>query len=221
LYKLARRFTISEKRRFVQRQTGLASGRLLDVGTGTGAFLNTMEHAGWETVGIEPDFQARQKAYNLYKLPIHEPAHLFDLNQDSFEAITLWHVLEHVYNLHGYMKQFAKILKPAGLLFIAVPNHTSYDSLHYKSFWAGYDVPRHLHHFSPGSLQLLARLHGFSVVKKKAMWLDAFYISLLSEQYLHKKNRMLTAFFRGCISCIHTLFNLNKCSSIIYVLKKM
>lgn len=220
LYKIARKFTLSEKRRFVQRQTGLASGKLLEVGTGTGAFLNEMETSGWQTTGLEPDFQARQKAMKLYKLPVHEPSHLFQLSDDSFDAITLWHVLEHVYDLPGYLKQFAGLLKSSGLLFIAVPNYTSYDAKHYQADWAAYDVPRHLHHFSPASMQILAQQFGFAIVKRKAMWLDSFYVALLTEQYQHGRNRFLSAFFHGTISVLKALFNRARCSSVIYVLKK-
>jgi 2-polyprenyl-3-methyl-5-hydroxy-6-metoxy-1,4-benzoquinol methylase len=220
LYKIARKFTLSEKRRFVQRQTGLASGILLEVGTGTGAFLNEMETSGWQTTGLEPDFHARQRAMNLYKLPVHEPSQLFELTPDSFDAITLWHVLEHVFDLPGYLRQFGKLLKSSGLLFIAVPNYTSYDGKHYEANWAAYDVPRHLHHFSPASMQSLAGQYGFEIVKRKAMWLDAFYIALLSEQYRFGRNRFIHAFFHGMISVINAFVNRTRCSSVIYVLKK-
>lgn len=221
LYKAARKFTLSEKRRFVQGQTDLASGKLLDVGTGTGAFLNEMEISGWQTTGLEPDYDARQKALTLYKLPVHEPSQLFELSHDSFDAITLWHVLEHVYDLSGYLRQFGKILKPSGLLFIAVPNYTSYDAKHYQTNWAAYDVPRHLHHFSPISMQSLAHQFGFSIIKHKAMWLDAYYIALLSEQYRYGRNRFISAFFQGTVSVFHAFLNRAHCSSVIYVLKKV
>jgi 2-polyprenyl-3-methyl-5-hydroxy-6-metoxy-1,4-benzoquinol methylase len=221
LYKAARKFTLSEKRRFVQRQTALASGKLLEVGTGTGAFLNEMESSGWQTTGLEPDFKARQKALKLYKLPVLEPSQLFELTPDSFDAITLWHVLEHVFDLPGYFRQFAKLLKSSGLLFIAVPNYTSYDAKHYNANWAAYDVPRHLHHFSPGSMQSLAQQFGFAIVKRKAMWLDAFYIALLSEQYRHGRNRFIPAFLHGTVSVFNAIFNRARCSSVIYVFKKV
>jgi 2-polyprenyl-3-methyl-5-hydroxy-6-metoxy-1,4-benzoquinol methylase len=220
LYKFARRFTLSEKRRFVQRQTGLASGKLLEVGTGTGAFLHIMEEAGWQTTGLEPDFHAREKAMALYKLTVFEPAHLYDLPTGSFDAIVLWHVLEHVYTIHAYMEQFSRLLKPDGLLFIAVPNYTSHDAHIYHEFWAAYDVPRHLHHFCPASLQVLGARFGFKISRQKRMWLDAFYISLLSEKYKYGRFRYLPAFFNGFISNLKTLSNRSKCSSLIYVLKK-
>ncbi len=220
LYKAARGFTLSEKRRFVQRQTGLANGNLLEVGTGTGGFLNEMEGSGWQTTGLEPDFNAREKAYMRYKFPVYEPSHLFQLTHNFFDAITLWHVLEHVYDLHGYVEQFSKLLKPSGLLFIAVPNYTSYDAGYYGEYWAAYDVPRHLYHFSPASLQKLASRHGFKIIRQKRMWLDPFYISLLSEQYKHGRTRFLPGFLRGFMGALSSIRDKTKCSSLIYVLKK-
>jgi 2-polyprenyl-3-methyl-5-hydroxy-6-metoxy-1,4-benzoquinol methylase len=220
LYKIARKVTLSEKRRFVQRQTGRASGHLLDVGAGTGAFLNEMIENGWETIGVEPDYGARQKAYQLHKLSIFESAYLFELSHNSFNAITLWHVLEHVYDLHSYLHQFGNLLKKSGLLFIAVPNYTGYDASHYKTHWAAYDVPRHLYHFSPRSMELLAAKHAFTIVKRKPMWLDAVYISMLSENYKHGRNRYLFAAWHGFIAIVKTIFSPTKASSLIYVLKK-
>ncbi|MCU0403761.1 MAG: class I SAM-dependent methyltransferase [Chitinophagaceae bacterium] len=220
LYRIARRFTLSEKRRFVQRQTNLASGKLLDVGTGIGAFLHEMESSGWQTIGTEPEFEARNNAYKLFKLKVYEPSQLFEFSHQSFDAITLWHVLEHIYNLEGYMQQFAKLLKPKGLLFIAVPNFKSYDAGFYKDYWAAYDVPRHLYHFSPASMQVLASRNGFRIIKRKAMWLDSFYISLLSEQYKHGRSRYISGFMRGSISFLNAVFSRTRCSSLIYVLKK-
>lgn len=220
LYKIARRFTLSEKKRFVQRQSGLASGTLLEVGTGTGAFLNIMEENEWQTTGIEPDYQAREKAMLLYKLPVYEPNHLFLLEEKSFDVIVLWHVLEHVNTLHSYMEQFFKVLKSEGKLFIAVPNYTSHDAEFYETFWAAYDVPRHLHHFSPKSLETLANRFGFSLVHKRRMWLDAFYIALLSEKYKRGRNQFVSAIWRGFVSNIKTIGNKGRCSSLIYVLEK-
>jgi hypothetical protein len=105
-------------------------------------------------------------------------------------------------------------------LFIAVPNYTSNDARHYGSHWAAYDVPRHLYHFSPTSMQVLAGKNGFRIVNRKAMWLDAFYIALLSEKYKYGKNRYVQGFFRGFVSVLEALFKRSHCSSIIYVLKK-
>ena len=219
LYKAARSFTLWLKRRLVQGQTGLRQGALLDVGAGTGAFAHAMQQAGWHVTGLEPDDGARQVALRNYNLPLQPAGELFDQPSGSFDAITLWHVLEHVHNLHGYMQQFSKLLKPGGRLLIAVPNYNSADATHYGPHWAAYDVPRHLYHFSPQAMRRLAGAHGFTVERVKPMWLDAFYIALLSEKYKTGRQRLVSAFWQGLRSNWQALLNSERCSSLIYVLK--
>ena len=220
LYKLARRFTLASKRKLVLKQTGLQTGKLLDAGCGTGAFLNEMNVSGWQVTGVEPDEGARLKAKELYHLEPLPDTDLFNLDANSYDAITMWHVLEHVHDLHGYFTQFKKILAKNGRLFIAVPNYTSADAAHYGSHWAAYDVPRHLYHFSPASMEALAIHHGFRVTSIKPMLLDAFYIAMLSEQYKNGKGNLVRAVWLG-ISCLFaTTENTKKSSSLIYVLER-
>ena len=133
----------------IEKTTEKSTGNVLDVGCGTGAFLHTMQKAEWQITGLEPDVTARKKAKELYNLNLDNPEKLFSLPSQSFDAITMWHVLEHVHDLHNYLYQLKKLLKTSGKLFIAVPNYTCYDEKVYKEFWAAYDVPRHLYHFSP------------------------------------------------------------------------
>jgi hypothetical protein len=112
------------------------------------------------------------------------------------------------------------MLTEKGKIFIAVPNYTSYDAQHYGQFWAAYDVPRHLYHFSPASMKNLVEQHGLIIKKIKPMWFDSFYVSMLSEKYQHGKGNLLSAFLIGLVSNFRTMFNSKKCSSIIYILKK-
>jgi 2-polyprenyl-3-methyl-5-hydroxy-6-metoxy-1,4-benzoquinol methylase len=219
LYKIARRYTLGSKRNFVQAQTNVFSGNLLDVGCGTGAFLDEMYNAGWNVHGLEPDAGARAKAKELYNLNPQPSDQLFKLAPGFYDAITMWHVLEHVHELHAYLDQFKKILAPKGKLFIAVPNYTSTDATHYQQYWAAYDVPRHLYHFSPKSLKQLAQQHGFTVVKMKPMMLDASYISLLSEKYKNGKTNLIAAVWQGIRNLFASYSRTEACSSIIYVLK--
>ena len=220
LYHLIRRRTLLAKMYLVKKETGKHAGNILDVGCGTGAFLHTMQQAGWKTTGLEPDQAAREKAKKLYDLQILSSEKLFTLTPGTLDAITLWHVLEHVHQLHEYVEQLKKLLTENGRLFIAVPNYTSYDADVYKENWAAYDVPRHLYHFSPQSIKLLMNLHGLEVMDIRPMWFDSFYVSMLSEQHKNGKGNMLRAFFNGLISNIKTIFNKEKCSSVIYIISK-
>ena len=220
LYHGVRKITLASKRKLVVRHTGMLNGKLLDIGCGTGAFLHQMKTAGWNITGLEPDDTARANALSLYgitALPSHE---LYQLPQASFDAITLWHVLEHVHELTAYIKTIQQLLKPGGTLFIAVPNYTSADAAHYGKYWAAYDVPRHLYHFSPQSMKTLLRIYGLHVKAVKPMWFDSVYVSMLSEQYKNGKSNLWSALWQGFYSNIKTLFNHEKCSSLIYIVKK-
>ncbi len=220
LYHYVRNFTLSTKLNLIKNVTGLKHGVLLDVGSGTGAFAFTMQQAGWNVIGLEPDETARANAFKNYNLQLEELSNLHNLHKDTFDAITLWHVLEHVHDLHGYLEKFFKILKPAGRLIIAVPNFTSYDANVYKQYWAAYDVPRHSYHFSPKSIKFLLEQKGFEVEAVKPMWFDSFYVSMLSEKYRYGKDNFINAVWVGLLSNIKALFSKKKCSSIIYVVRK-
>jgi hypothetical protein len=169
---------------------------------------------------LEPDEATRLKAKLLHHIEVLPSNEIYKLPAVTYEAITLWHVLEHVHELHEYTEQLKSILKVSGKLFIAVPNYTSYDAEIYKENWAAYDVPRHLYHFSPKSMKLLMEMHGLRVEKKIPMWFDAFYVSMLSEQYKNGNGNIMNAIFTGLLSNIKTFFNKEKCSSIIYIVSK-
>ena len=220
LYHVVRKKTLAGKMNMIKKETGKEFGNILDVGCGTGAFLHTMQQAGWEIAGLEPDEAARTKARSLYNIEALPSDKILDLPANSYDAITLWHVLEHVHQLHEYVAQLKKLLTENGRLFIAVPNYTSYDAKTYKENWAAYDVPRHLYHFSPQSMKMLMNLHGLQVTKIKPMWFDSFYVSMLSEQYKNGKGNIIAAFFTGLVSNIKTIFDKEKCSSIIYIISK-
>ncbi len=220
LYHAVRSRTLHQKRKMIQQLTGKAKGSLLDVGCGTGAFLHKMLEAGWDATGLEPDETARKNAFDLYQVqPLPSPE-IFNLPDQQYDAITMWHVLEHVHQLHEYIDQLKKLIKPSGKIVIAVPNYTSDDANHYGKYWAAYDVPRHLYHFSPASMKALMLQHGMRVVQYKPMWFDSFYVSMLSEQYKNGKGNLVAAFFRGLASNITAFGNKEKCSSVIYVIEK-
>jgi 2-polyprenyl-3-methyl-5-hydroxy-6-metoxy-1,4-benzoquinol methylase len=218
IYHWVRRYSLRTKVQLIKTVTGLQTGTLLDVGCGTGAFLHQAKTAGWQVTGLEPDATARQNAQQLFGITPNYPQQLFNFAPNTFNAITMWHVLEHVHTLNEYLQQLHKILTPNGKLVIAVPNYTSADAAAYKNHWAGYDVPRHLYHFSPQSMQTLLAKHGFTISQYKPMWFDSFYVSLLSEK--NKSGNIASAFINGLLSNIKALGNVKKCSSVIYIAKK-
>ncbi|MBS1920844.1 MAG: class I SAM-dependent methyltransferase [Bacteroidetes bacterium] len=220
LYKKVRKRTLANKRKLINRETKLIKGDLLDVGSGTGAFANEMLQHGWQVAGIEPDYEAKAMAKQLYSLVFTDEKELFQFPAASFDAITMWHVLEHVHDLKGYIQQMKSLLREDGKLFIAVPNYTSLDARIYKEFWAAYDVPRHLYHFSPFSMQKLMEKNGLKIIQYKPMRYDSFYISLLSSKYKNGKSRWLASFWNGFRSNLNSLRKVKKCSSVIYVISK-
>jgi len=221
IYHTVRKKTLQQKKALIINITGQSKGNVLDIGCGTGAFIHTMQQAGWETTGLEPDETARKKAAELYQINPLPSGELFALPANSFDAVTMWHVLEHVHELHEYVAQIKLLLKPGGKFVVAVPNYTSPDALHYQQFWAALDVPRHLYHFSPASMKALMTLHGMQVMETRPMWFDSFYVSMLSEQYRRGKGNMVGAFLNGFVSNAKAVFNKEKCSSVIYIIRKL
>lgn len=220
LYQWVRKRTIRGKLRLVQRTTGLKKGRHLDVGSGTGTFAYAMQTAGWDTTGLEPDPDARAMAKKLYGIGLQQVADLYQLPEQAFDVITLWHVMEHVHDLHAYVKRMQQLLKRDGKLIVAVPNYTSKDAAIYGAYWAAYDVPRHLYHFSPASVRTLMKEHGLEVKAYKPMWYDSFYISMLSNKYQKGSMGLVSAVWNGFRSNLKALSDVQRCSSVIYIIGK-
>jgi SAM-dependent methyltransferase len=218
LYHQVRKVTLTQKRKLVQKVTGLQTGRLLDIGAGTGLFAGAMRGAGWDVTALEPDESARKKAAEM-NIALQDAESFFQLPAAAFDAITMWHVLEHVHKVHDYLEQAKKLLKSTGLLIIAVPNYISTDAKVYGSYWAAYDVPRHLYHFSPGAMRTLLKRHGFALHSMHPQWFDSFYVSMLSEQYKTGGSRLLKGGWNGLRSNVNAMTAANKCSSVIYVFK--
>lgn len=220
LYQIVKKLAISNKLKLIN-SFKTADKNLLDVGCGTGDFLLICKNNGWKVTGMEPNEKAKISAEN--KLKGKSDSEIYsEINQlkseAQFDVITLWHVLEHVPNLEAYISTLKKLLKPDGVLIVAVPNFKSYDAHHYKQFWAAFDVPRHLWHFSKKSIQLLFEKQEMNIVKILPMWFDSFYVSLLSEKYKNGKDNFLKAFYIGFISNIKAI-ETKEHSSLIYLLK--
>jgi 2-polyprenyl-3-methyl-5-hydroxy-6-metoxy-1,4-benzoquinol methylase len=171
--------------------------RILDIGSGTGEFLNRAVQHGYKVDGIEPSKDARKQAIQNFQVPVFEESHLSTLQSNSYDFITMWHVLEHVYHLNDRVAELKRLIKKGGHILIAVPNLKSYDAQKYKEHWAAYDVPRHLYHFSETDIKSLALKHDLEVVQTLPMKFDSYYVSLLSEKYKNGQQNLVSAFLAG------------------------
>ncbi|MBK9477311.1 MAG: class I SAM-dependent methyltransferase [Bacteroidetes bacterium] len=219
IYQAIRNYTISQKYSMVSNY--VSRGTLLDIGCGTGEFLNHFSKRGWNVCGVEPSSSARKMAITNYNLNVLDEDKIAQLKDESFNVISMWHVLEHVHLLSDRLKQINRIISKDGLLVIAVPNYTSYDAKHYREKWAAYDLPRHLYHFSPKTMNQLLTQNGFQLVKTLPMKFDSFYVSMLSEKYKNGKINYIKACLIGFVSNLKAgLKKDNSYSSQIYLFKK-
>lgn len=218
VYHLVRYFALKQKLKLINTFS-VSQKSLLDVGCGTGDFLKTAKNDGWQVIGVEPNSKARQLANQKNNNQVFDVDAMKQFDDHSFDVITLWHVLEHLPNLEVEIKKLDRLLKPNGRLVIAVPNFNSYDAKHYKQFWAAYDVPRHLWHFSQKAISKLFLKVDLTVEKTLPLKFDAYYVSLLSEQYKSGYKNPLRAFLIGFLSNFKAMRS-GEYSSLIYVLKK-
>jgi 2-polyprenyl-3-methyl-5-hydroxy-6-metoxy-1,4-benzoquinol methylase len=217
LYKKVRNYTINKK---VQLINSLSNDKtILDIGCGTGAFLNACKENGWFIEGIEPSGGARDFAKSNYNLNIHPEEKLAAYSDNSFSIISMWHVLEHVHLLNERIEELKRLIKKDGTIIIAVPNCDSWDAQYYKEFWAAYDLPRHLYHFTPDTMERLLDKHGLRIMKKLPMVFDSFYVSMLSEKYKNGKVSMVNAVLNGFKSNRVGKRDINRFSSVIYIIK--
>jgi 2-polyprenyl-3-methyl-5-hydroxy-6-metoxy-1,4-benzoquinol methylase len=218
IYHWVRSYMLSKKMALVLQHTKSDGKKVLDIGCGTGDFLAMAQKYKWEVTGVEPDEQARKIAAKKTTTDIHNNDWLAEIPNHSFDAITMWHVLEHVSNLEAQIATLKRIIKPNGTIFIAVPNFNSHDATHYKEFWAAYDVPRHLWHFSQNAIKGLFQKENLKVVKVLPMKFDAYYVSLLSEKHKTGKMNPVKAFYIGFVSNFKAITS-SEYSSLIYVIK--
>ena len=213
MYHLIKNIALKNKVKLINSQS--QKGKLLDLGAGTGDFLVVAKNDGWETTGIEPSTKAKLIAINK---GVNFADNLSDLKSHSFDVITMWHVLEHVPNLDEYISELKRLLKPSGTILIAVPNFKSFDAEYYGRFWAAYDVPRHIWHFSKTAVQKLFAEKEMKLIEVLPMKFDSFYVSLLSEKYKTGKMNFIKAFFVG-LKSNKSGKQTKEYSSHIYVIK--
>jgi len=219
IYLIARKIALGNKRRIIEKYS--TGKTILDFGCGTGEFLKEMKDHYWLVSGVEPSQLANNKASATTSGKIYRT--ISDINETSFDVITLWHVLEHLHDLNGALNKFNSLLGESGTIFVAVPNFKSHDATYYKSYWAAYDVPRHLWHFSKETMTQVLKNNGFKLVSILPMKMDSFYVSVLSEGYQNptqpKIIGLIKAAIRGTISNMKAKKKMNY-SSLIYVAQK-
>jgi len=218
LYMQARKFALNQKLRMIEKYVD--KGKILDIGAGTGAFLNHCRNRRWDVFGVEPSSIAREKAFITHGLKLMDSDETLSSGNESIDVITMWHVLEHMEDPAKQFQTNYQLLKADGLLVVALPNYESWDAYHYGKFWAAYDVPRHLFHFSQESLTQLSERSGFRVEEIRPLKLDAYYISLLSEKYAHGKMNYFSAILNGWQSNKAAKKGKFGYSSWVYILKK-
>ncbi|MEN8137245.1 MAG: class I SAM-dependent methyltransferase [Bacteroidota bacterium] len=193
-------------------------GEVLDIGCGAGDFLNFCKTKGWSVSGVEPTKKAREISEKKLGIKINGDSSLESFEDNSFDVVTMWHVLEHRYDIMETVAHLKRIVKPGGLIIIALPNYKSYDAKYYKQFWAAYDVPRHLFHFSRKTIDIILQKNELKLSKIYPMWFDAFYVSLISEKNRSGKMNPLRAIFVGLLSNLKAVFS-KEASSLIYLSK--
>lgn len=219
LYAVVRRVMLIRKRKVIQSLGPGRSGKLLEIGCGAGAFLNEMHRSGWEVLGIEPNRRARDTVMRKYSLAVRSPEEWFTQPESSYDVIALWHVLEHLHSLDGYLRRIRTCLEDNGVLIVAVPNYRSFDGEYYQSRWAAYDLPRHLYHFTYESMTVLLKRYGLTITTIKRLPFDAFYASMLSEK--HSEGFVARGLWIGLRSYLQALGDTKRSSSIIYVVRHM
>ena len=213
MYQFVKSIALKNKLQLINSES--SKGKILDIGAGVGDFLSVCKNDGWQTVGIEPS----EKAKNIAKSKgVSFVEQLSELENHSFDVITMWHVLEHVPNLEEQISELKRLIKPNGTIIIAVPNFNSFDANYYGKYWAAFDVPIHLWHFSKTAIEKLFAKEKLELKKVLPMKFDSFYVSLLSEKYKTGKMNYLKAFFVGWKSNRSGSKN-SEYSSHIYVLK--
>lgn len=210
--------TINIHHKFSMLKNPKSGSKILDYGCGAGDFLAFAKTKNLEVLGVEPNENAREIAQKKVGQNSILNSEINEISE-TFDIITLWHVLEHIPNLYDFIEELKSHLNPNGKIYIAVPNYNSFDAKFYKKHWAAYDVPRHLWHFSPESIETLFNSFGMKIEKRHALWFDSYYVSMLSEKYKKSSFGFLRAVAIATWSNVNGIFTGNY-SSIVYQITK-
>lgn len=223
IYRVARNYMKGKKLNLIREIVGKQNNfSLLDFGCGTGDFLGYVKLQQIQAEGIEPDAGARAVAKKVNKVDTYSVEESKAISSESYDVITLWHVMEHIHELHGQLDYFYRWLKPGGKLIIAVPNIESADAKQYGAKWDALDVPRHIYHFAPKQVKQIVEQHQFKFIKQYPLWLDAYYVSMRSEW--HSGTNKWIAYLKAIVSGWKSNSAAEKTgnySSLIYAFEKI
>ena len=214
IYQLVKKYMLDQKLNWIEALK--SPGKLLEVGAGTGDFIFNAKKRGWQVSGVEPNKSARNLAI-LKDLDLKNEISKFD--GEKFDVICFWHVLEHITDLEEEISRLKGLLNKNGILVIAVPNFKSYDAKYYREFWAAYDFPRHLWHFSQNGIKKLCSQFDFDLINTKPLIFDAYYVILLSEKNKTGSSNPVKAFFCGWKSNQQAM-KTSEYSSLVYFFQK-
>ncbi len=218
IYSFVRNLNLQRKYKVVTKY--VSRGTIMDIGCGTGELLSFFKSKKWKTIGVEPDMEARKLAEKEHHITVFDEPHIKNIENNSLDVVSMWHVLEHVEDLNERVSDIKRIVKDDGIMVFALPNIKSPDAIKYGKFWAGLDVPRHLYHFSEKTFEQLLTKHGLKLIRSIPMKFDAYYVSMLSEKYKGSGLILLKAFFAGLNSNLKAKKD-NNYSSMIFVVKKV
>ena len=210
IYRFIRRVNFWLKYRLMSKKELFS--KTLDFGSGDQYFMQQLQRRNYNVFGIDPLKPNMSK--QVFDSIFNE-----SLENKKFSCITAWHSLEHVHELENTIARFHKILDDNGTVIVAVPNYRSFDARFYKSFWAPYDIPRHLWHFDKQSIKKVFSNNGFSFIKSAPLLFDSYYASLMSEKYKKSSFRIFNSIVVGTASNISAFFT-KEYSSNIFVFKK-
>ena len=217
IYGLVRTYQLNKKKKLIGKYFNKSNGKILDIGCGAGDFLQYMKENHWNINGVDTSNKVRKIAKKKLNIKVMDPKDWIN-NKEKYDVITCWHSLEHVHEPWVYLDKIKKSLTLDGFLIVALPNYQSTDAKIYKEFWAAYDTPRHLYHFTIKSMNKTIKPHGLNIESIYRMNFDPFYVSMLSAKHMGKS--FMSGLINGFKSWTLSIFSKDKCSSLIFIIKK-